>query len=154
VSNQVRLVTHNVYDTPCELSPEKYQVIPALCRKNINYPNEDFIVSGSGKQRRSFVYVDDAVPVLIAVLEKGMEKGVIQIGNKKRFTIGEIARKIVDVSDKGMKIIFDHSKPEGDRDRTADWSKAARILRWAPKVSMDEGLEKTYRWSNTYLTSS
>ena len=52
---------HNVYGPPCEISPEKSQVIPALCRKAINYPKEKFIVWGSGEQRRAFLFVDDVI---------------------------------------------------------------------------------------------
>ena len=40
---------HNVYGYPCELDPSKSQVIPALCRKAIEYPNKKF-VWGSGKR--------------------------------------------------------------------------------------------------------
>ena len=50
---------HNVYGPPCEISEEKSQVIPALIRKLLL--NEEFIVWGSGKQRRAFLYVDDVI---------------------------------------------------------------------------------------------
>ena len=145
---------HNVYGPPCELSPEKSQVIPALCCKAFQFPREDFIVWGSGNQRRAFVYVDDAIDALIAVLEKGMGKGVIQIGPGESVSIAEIAEKIVKISKKDIPIIFDPSKPEGDMDRTADWSKAKRVLGWSQKVSIDDGLERTYRWSEESLRKS
>jgi len=142
---------HNVYGPPCDLSPEKGQVIPALCRKAIRYPVERFVVWGSGKQRRAFVYVDDVINALIAIPEKGIGCGVIQIGPSESIAIGEIAEKIVRLSGKEIEISFDMAKPEGDKDRTADWTKAETVLGWQPTVDIDKGLERTYRWCERYL---
>lgn len=137
---------HNVYGPPCEISPEKSQVIPALCRKACEYPGEPFVVWGSGSQKRAFVYVDDVVAAFLAVMQKGMGQGVIQIGPGKSTSIAYIAEKIIEISGKDINIQFDQTKPEGDKDRIADWSKAQRILGWRPATSIEEGLEKTYNW--------
>lgn len=145
---------HNVYGAPCALDTDRSQVIPALCRKAIEYPENDFIVWGSGNQKRAFVYVDDVIDAFITVLEKGMGKGVIQIGPGESMSIAEIAERIVNISGKDIPIKFDPSRPEGDMDRTADWSKAKRILGWSQKVSIVEGLERTYGWSEEYLRKS
>jgi len=142
---------HNVYGPPCELDPNKSQVIPALCRKAILYPDTQFVVWGSGNQRRSFVYIDDVVDALVDVLDYGMNKGVIQIGTDHSNSISEIARKIVEISGKNIDIQFDLSKPEGDMDRAANCSKANKILRWEPRVLIDEGLKKTYEWCECQL---
>jgi|TARA_B100000315_G_scaffold211537_1_gene208403 nucleoside-diphosphate-sugar epimerase len=142
---------HNVYGPPCEMSPEKSQVIPALIRKAVNYPKEEFIVWGSGNQRRAFLYVDDAVEAIIVALDKGMNNGVIQIGPGESYSIADIAERIVRLSGKEIDIKFDPSMPEGDKDRTADSSKAHKILGWQQKVSLDEGLQHTYTWANDYL---
>ena len=142
---------HNVYGPPCEMSTEKSQVIPALCRKAIKYPEEEFVVWGSGNQRRAFLYVDDAVDAIVAARDKSMGKGVIQIGPSESHSIAEIAEKIVNISGKDIEISYDNSKPEGDMDRTADWSKAEKILRWCPKVLIHDGLRSTYEWSKKTL---
>lgn len=142
---------HNVYGPPCELSPEKSQVIPALCRKAIKYPDEKFIVWGSGNQRRAFVYVDDVLDALVTVMEKNSTQGVIQIGPSESISIKEIAEKIVKISGKAIEIKFDPTRREGDFDRTADWSKAERELGWSAKTTIDEGLGLTYQWCERQL---
>ena len=144
---------HNVYGPPCELSQEKSQVIPSLCRKAILYPNEKFIVWGSGTQRRTFIYVRDVVDALMATLDSGMGKGVIQIGTTESHSIANVAEKITGLSNKEIEIIFDLAKPEGDKDRVADSTKAEKILGWQPKVSLEEGLEETYLWAKQKLES-
>ena len=147
--NSSILRLHNVYGPPCELSNEFSQVIPALCRKLIL--NEDFIVWGSGKQRRAFVYVEDVVDAIISSIDKGMNKGVIQIGPSESISIAEIAEHLVKISGKKIDIKFDKTKPEGDYDRTADFSKAKEILKWSPKTQIYDGLLKTFSWSADYL---
>jgi nucleoside-diphosphate-sugar epimerase len=142
---------HNVYGAPCDISPEKSQVIPAFCRKAINYPEEEFIVWGSGDQRRAFLYVDDVVDAIVSTMDKGMNQGVIQIGPDKSWSIADIAERIVSISGKDIDIKFDRAMPEGDKDRTADSSKAEKILGWRKKVSIDDGLERTYKWAHDYL---
>ena len=145
---------HNVYGPPCEMSPERSQVIPALCRKAINFPEEDFIVWGSGNQRRAFLYVDDVVDAIILLIKKGMGNGVIQIGPGESYSITDIAERIVKMSGKDIEIKYDLTRPEGDKDRTADSSKARGILGWQQKVSLDEGLQRTYTWANDYLAKN
>ena len=108
---------HNVYGPRCELSHERSQVIPALCRKLIL--DEDFVVWGSGRQKRAFVYIDDIIKAISLSLEKGFGQGVIQIGPDKSETIANIAKKLVKISGKDINIKFDITKPEGDFDRTA-----------------------------------
>ena len=145
---------HNVYGPPCEMSPEKSQVIPALCRKAINYPKEEFIVWGTGNQRRAFLYVDDVVDAIMSVLDKGLNRGVIQIGPGESHSIADIAKRIIHLSGKEIDIQFDPSKPEGDKDRMADSSKAMKILGWQQKVSLEEGLRHTYNWASDYLKNN
>lgn len=140
------LMFHNVYGAPCDYSASRSQVIPALIRKAIRYPQEDFIVWGSGKQGRAFIHIDDIVNALILGLEKGLGKGYIQIGPDKSTTIAEIAHHVVRISGKNISVVFDVTKPEGDKARAADSSKAAKILGWKPTISLEEGLVKTYRW--------
>ena len=142
------LIFHNVYGTPCDIG-ERSQVIPSLLRKVAIYPEEPFVVWGSGAQGRAFVYIDDIVDALIAGLNRGWGHGPIQVGPGVCTTIREIAETAVGLSGKKIPITFDASKPEGDRGRCADYSKASKLLGWEPRVSLKEGLRHTYEWVNS-----
>lgn len=146
------LMFHNVYGSPCDFG-ERSQVIPALIRKSINYPNEPFIVWGSGSQGRAFIHVDDVVNGIVLALEKGLGEGVIQLGPSVCTSIKEIAETVVDISGKDIKIEFDVSKPEGDKARSADYSKAKRVLGWEPKVSLKDGLMRQFNWIKKEIES-
>lgn len=139
------LMFHNVYGSPCDFG-ERSQVIPALIRKAVNYPNEPFIVWGSGEQGRAFIHVDDIVNALSLTLKKGLGKGTIQIGPGVCTSIKEVAEMVVQVSGKSIDVHFDTTKPEGDKARCADYSKAKQILGWEPKVDIEEGIRKQYEW--------
>ena len=146
------LLFHNVYGAPCDYSEERSQVIPSLIRKAIEYPKNDFIVWGSGKQGRAFLHIDDVVNAIILGIEKGLGKGYIQIGPDFSTTIAELASTIVEISGKNIEISFDTTKPEGDKARAADYRLAREILGWEPKVSLKEGLDSTYRWIEKRIT--
>lgn len=140
------LIFHNVYGAPCDYSPERGQVIPSLIRKAVKYPEENFVVWGSGAQGRAFVHVEDVVKALILALERGLGEGVIQIGPSECNSIRQIAETIVEISGKQINITYDTSKPEGDKSRSADFTKANKLLGWAPGVTLRRGLEDLYTW--------
>jgi len=146
------LMFHNVYGSPTDFG-ERSQVIPALIRKAINYPNEQFNVWGSGLQGRAFIHVDDIVDALCLALEKGWGHGHIQIGPSHCTSIKEIAEKVAKISGKNIDIFYDTSKPEGDKARCADYTKAKEILGWEPKISLEEGLKQSYKWIEKQIKS-
>lgn len=146
------LMFHNVYGTPTDFG-ERSQVIPALIRKAINYPDEPFNVWGSGEQGRAFIHVNDAVNALVLALDKGWGHGHIQIGPPICTSIRQIVDEVIRISGKDIKPFFDISKPEGDKARSANYSKANRILGWEPTVSLDDGLRECYRWIEKHINA-
>jgi len=147
------LMFHNVYGSPCDFGVRS-QVIPALIRKAINYPSEEFNVWGSGEQGRAFIHVNDIVDGIVLALEKGWNKGHIQLGPSVCTSIKEIAETVVKISGKDIDVFYDISKPEGDKARSADYSKAKVILGWEPKINLKEGLADQYLWIKKQIESA
>lgn len=147
------LMFHNVYGSPCDYG-ERSQVIPALIRKAVNYPDEPFNVWGSGLQGRAFIHVNDIVDALVLALEKGWGHGWIQIGPSECTSIKEIAEAVVEISGKDIDIFYDTTKPEGDKARSADFTKAREILGWSPKVNLKDGLRQQYDWVASQIASA
>lgn len=138
---------HNVYGPRSLLSFRRSQVIPSLIRKAVRYPDEEFIVWGSGKQSRDFVFVGDVVDALVRLPLKGLNEGVIQISTAQETTIAELAHAIVEESGKKIPIKFDPTKPEGDGGRSGNYDKAKRILGWDVFTPLQVGLKHTYDWA-------
>ena len=131
------LMLHNVYGTPTDYSDKRGQVIPALVRKAIAYPDEPFVVWGSGAQGRAFVHVDDVVDALVATVPRGFGQGAIQIGPDVCTSIREIAEPVVAISGKDIRIEYDLSAPRATAAAAPTSAKARTLLGWTPEVSLD-----------------
>ena len=140
------IIFHNVYGSPCDYSEQRSQVISALIRKAIEYPEKKFEVWGSGSQGRAFLHICDAVDALESAIPNAFGQGPIQIGPGTCDSIRSIAERVVEISNKPIDIKYDLTKPAGDGGRRADYSKANRLLGWSPKVNIEEGLKKLYGW--------
>jgi nucleoside-diphosphate-sugar epimerase len=126
--------------------------VPALIRKTIMYPREDFVVWGSGEQTRSFMYVSDCVEALLRLEEKASNPPLtVNVGSDKPVSIRELAEKIIEISGKDIEAKYDPSKPIGPLSRTADVTRARRVLGWSLKISLEEGLRMTYAWAERRL---
>ena len=147
----VVLRLHNVYGFPAELSPERSQVIPALIRKALRHPHEDFIVWGSGNQKRSFVWVGDVVDALEKAVFLTSPGGAIQIGPESSTSIREIAELTLELAGVTAAPIYDTAMPEGDQDRIGDFSRARELLDWEPRTSLREGLAMTIDWVKSVI---
>ncbi|CAF3349120.1 unnamed protein product [Rotaria sp. Silwood1] len=141
---------HNVYGPYSDFTATTGQVIPSLIRKALKFENENFTVWGSGKQYRDFIYVDDVVDSLLLMLDKGMNKGVIQIGSGKVTTINKVASIVNMLAEakfqSKMDIVFDNLQPEDDKGKIAVLHRASNILGWKPTVRIEDGISETMSW--------
>ena len=141
----------SVYGENENLDPRWSHVVPSLIRKAIRYPKEPFVVFGDGKQTRAFLYVEDAVKALLLVAEKYPKPDPLNIGSEKWIKIEDLIEKIVNLSGKKIEIKYDLTKPTGARGYCANYQKAREILGWEPKVSLEDGLKRTYEWAKREL---
>jgi GDP-D-mannose 3', 5'-epimerase len=141
----------HAYGTNIYMRPDRSQVIASLMRKAIRYPREDFVVWGDGRQRRCFVYIDDALDALFKLLRHVEKKGslTVNIGTTEEFTVLELAKLIIGLSGKDITLKLDPSKPSGALNRMPDLARVERTLGWQPKTPFAEGLAKTYDWAVT-----
>ena len=110
---------------------------------------EDLTVYGDGTQTRSFCYVTDTVVGTLLTLSKSKCEGeIINIGSPHETRILELAQKIKEMVRSGSQITFHPSPKDDPKRRRPDISKARKILRWEPKISLEEGLRRTIEWSH------
>jgi len=141
----------NIYGENGALGKSSH-VVTSLIRKAIIYPQEKYVVWGDGTKTRDFLYVGDCVEALIKMQEKAAkEPFIINIGSDKAIKISTLAEKIAQISGKNMEISYDPSRPSGPFSRTSDNRQAKSLLNWEPKVSLDEGLRRTYKWEEKRL---
>jgi len=104
-------------------------------------------VFGDGSQTRSFTYVTDQVEGLLRLAAMDSAEGqVINIGNTNETTVLELAYKVIEHTGSSSEIVFQPLPKDDPLRRNPDITRAKTILGWKPKVSLDNGLEKTIEW--------
>ena len=119
----------------------------ALCRKvavaKLTGGNE-IEIWGDGEQTRSFCHVDDCVEGIIALQASDFTEP-INLGQDRMVTINELAHLVASAA--GIEVSLRHvAGPLGVRGRNSDNTLIERVLGWRFKVSLEEGLARTYRW--------
>ncbi len=131
---------------------EKAHAVGDLTRRVIVSPEGDFIVYGDGNQSRDFLYISDCIDALLKLEEKASNPPLtVNIGSGEATNIRSLAQKIVTISGKKLNLVFDAARQSGPVSRTADISKARSSLVWEPEVGLDEGLKRTYAWTQRKL---
>ena len=108
--------------------------------------NQDITVYGDGSQTRSFCYVDDLIIGLYKMMEQEEYIGPINLGNPDEYKIITLAQKIKELTNSKSKIIFKELPPDDPTQRQPDITLAKKILKWEPKVMLEEGLKNTIKY--------
>ena len=137
---------HNIYGPEGTYKGGREKAPAALCRKVVEASDPgEITIWGDGKATRSFCYIDDCLRGLIGLMESDYDKP-INIGSDRMVSIDELADIIITNSGKKLTKNHDLSAPEGVKGRNADLTLVKKVLGWEPEISLEEGLDKTYRW--------
>ena len=134
----------NVYGNWDNFDPETAMVIPSLIAR-ISAGENPLKVWGDGSAIRDFVHAHDVARAMIFVVENGINEPV-NIGSGVGVSIKEIAESLARIN-KGLEIVWDTDKPQGDLKRILDMSKL-ETYGFKNTVSLDEGLRKVSNWFN------
>ncbi len=129
---------HNVYGP--DMGNE--HVIPEFIRKIKSLKNKFFKIQGSGKEIRSFIFIDDFISAFDLILHKGKHLNIYNIGTKEKITIKELAKKISFIFKKKIIIKKSPLKKGGTKIRIPDIKKIQK-LGFKPKYLLNKGLKKT-----------
>jgi dTDP-glucose 4,6-dehydratase len=99
-------------------------------------------VYGRGTQTRSFCYVDDLIEGIFRLMRSGINE-VINLGNPNEFTVLQLAKLVVKLTGTRSKIVFKPLPQDDPRQRKPDIAKARKLLKWQPKIELEEGLART-----------
>ncbi len=122
--------------------PEDKRMIVTFIIEGIN--NRPLPIFGDGTQTRSLCYVDDMVEGLVRLMFYPDTNGkIINLGSSEEHTVLEYAKKVKKLLGSDSEIVLSEKLPTDDpRQRRADITKAKQLLKWEPKISLDEGLAK------------
>jgi len=128
-------------------------VIQRIHRAKVN-GDKQFIVWGTGKPRREFVYVDDMADAAIHVMNVDKKKwdsvtepmrNFVNVGAGYDIPIADFVKIACEALDYKGKIVYDISRPDGTKNKLTDNTRITE-LDWSPKVELKEGLKNAYEW--------
>lgn len=129
---------HNVYGSPCDFNPATAQVIPSIIFKALT--TDCLSIWGDGKQGRAFIEVRDVAKAIMSAVNLAVS-GSYMIGPNCCTTIDEVVDIVLsNPKIKSKSVYKDMSKPVGDIGRFYAGTAAYDKLGWAPKITMEEGV--------------
>jgi len=139
---------HNVYGPDGTWDGGREKAPAAICRKVIEAKisgTNEIEVWGDGKQTRSFMYIDDCIFGTQMLLHSDIIEP-INIGSAQMVTINELVDIAENIAGIKVKRNYNLDAPRGVRGRSSDNTMIERLFDWSPRISLEDGLEKTYRW--------
>lgn len=114
---------------------------------------EPLTMYGSGQQTRSFQYIDDLIEGIVRLMNSHYS-GPVNIGNPNEFTMLELATKVLAGTGSASEIDFLPLPMDDPNRRRPDITLARTLLNWEPRVSLDDGLEKTIAYFRAELSNT
>jgi dTDP-glucose 4,6-dehydratase len=122
------------------MRPNDGRAIPTFLRQALT--DKPLTVFGDGSQTRSFVFVEDEVRGLVALMDSGVHDPV-NIGNPDEMTLLDMAKIVVELTESRSEIVFEALPVDDPQVRQPDISRARDLLGWEPKIPLREGLKRT-----------
>jgi len=149
VFNSIFLLPLNLYGPRDNFNPKNSHVIPALIRKfieAIEEGREEVVVWGTGRPTRGFLYVDDAAEGILLAAERYNKSDPVNLGTDLEISIKHLAELIAKLTGFKGRITWDTSKPDGQRRRKLDTTRAEKEFGFKSRMIFVEGLKRTIEW--------
>ena len=137
---------HNIFGPEGTYDGGREKAPAAICRKVALAKEGDLIeIWSDGLQTRSFCLVDDCIEGIFALMNS-IYKEPLNIGSDRLISINEMVDIVCKIADKNLNKKHLLDKPQGVRGRNSDNTLCKEVLGWEPKISLEDGLKKTYKW--------
>ncbi len=138
----------NIYGPYDKFDLEKSHVFGATITKVMTAKDgSKIVVWGAGDEERDLLYISDLVNFVALAIDKQESKfELYNVGYGSSVSVNDLVKKIIASSGKDIRIEHDLSKPSIKTKLCLDIAKAKNSLGWFPKISLDEGIQKTMEW--------
>ena len=125
-------------------------VIPEIINKLLNLKKGKLKIQGSGKETRSFIYIEDFVQSIKLIIKNGKHKNIYNIGNNEEISILKLVKQIIKILNKKTLISSGTLQIGGTVRRCPDINKIKKIG-YNKQFNLHEGLKNTIDWyKNNY----
>jgi GDP-D-mannose 3',5'-epimerase len=139
---------HNVYGPLGTYEGGREKAPAAICRKVVEAKlsgRHEIEIWGDGEQTRSFMYIDDCLHGSMRIMA-GDSDEPINLGSSRLVTVNQLVDIVERIADLTLRRRYNLHAPTGVRGRNSDNSKIQRLLGWQPSITLEDGIERTYRW--------
>jgi len=149
--NQVDIRIVRIFNTyGPRMLPNDGRVVSNFIMKALR--NENLTIYGDGSQTRSFCYCDDLIEAFVRMMDQEKAIGPVNIGNPGEFTMLELAHKVIDLTGSKSRIVYHQLPGDDPKMRRPDITLARQILsNWEPKISLNDGLQKTIAYFESQI---
>ncbi len=138
----------NLYGPGDSFSLESSHVLPALIRKFHEAKergDREVEIWGTGTPRREFLHVDDLADACLFLMQRYDDDGWVNVGWGRDLAIAELAELVARTVRYSGGLRFNRAMPDGTPRKLLDTTKLSK-LGWTPRISLEVGIEETYRW--------
>lgn len=139
---------HNVYGPHGTWDGGREKAPAAVCRKVIDAKHRGtgtIDIWGTGEQTRSFMYIDDCVTGVLKLMDSEVAEP-INLGSDRLISINGLVEIVEGIAGVSLKRRYQLDAPKGVNGRNSDNTMIRALLGWAPGITLEEGLAKTYAW--------
>jgi nucleoside-diphosphate-sugar epimerase len=146
---------HNVYGPLGTWDGGREKAPAAICRKVIQAKlsgKHEIEIWGDGHQTRSFMYIDDCLKGIQAILASDILEP-INLGSSELVSINQLVDIVEGIAGIKLKRSYNLKAPKGVNGRNSDNTLIKKDLGWEPCIRLRDGMEKTYRWIYDQITN-
>lgn len=139
---------HNVYGPYGTYEGGREKAPAAICRKIAiakKYGTHSIEIWGDGNQTRSFMYAEDCVTGVFKLLDSNFTQP-INLGSSRQISINTLVTLVENIAGISVQREYNLNAPKGVNGRNSDNTLIKEIFGWEPSHSLEDGLEKTFKW--------
>jgi GDP-D-mannose 3', 5'-epimerase len=139
---------HNVYGPHGTFDGGREKAPAAISRKVIEASitgKKDITIWGDGHQTRSFMYIDDCIKGILAIMYSDIIEP-LNLGSSEMVSINQLVDIVEDIAGFKLNRKYDLDAPKGVRGRNSENSLIKKYLNWEPSIPLKNGMKKTYDW--------
>lgn len=152
-NNFVCVIPTNIYGKHDNYSLEDGHVLPALIHKCFlaKQNSEDFIIRGTGKPLRQFIYSEDLSKLIMNILfidpkTDSIDNIILSVPEKDEVSIETVARIIAKCFNYEDRIVFDNKYSDGQYKKTASNEKMTELFPNFKFTEINNGIQETIEW--------
>ena len=147
---------HNVYGPHGTWDGGREKAPAAICRKVIEAKRSgkhEIEIWGDGNQTRSFMYIDDCIKGMEAIIESDIHEP-INLGSSELVTINQLVDIVRGDRGRQSEAKVQPERPKGVNGRNSDNTQIQQYLGWEPSIRLKDGMAKTYAWIESEMIRS